>query len=258
MVNRRGTPRPPGKPGRGFTLIELLVALALAALLLAGLVQIAAAASASTRLQRNQARLQENARFATDALSRSIQRTGFNPRPWDALFPALGIADSTKESASAAGDRLVVLDWSDRNCFENRNPVEDDDGRPRFYVRELAFDVNTANALTRQCRYGPAPDDLTTQIRRQGFINGVERLELKYATDADQDGNIDSWEDAGEWADSASVLGIRVGLLLSSPDAVVEPSASSHRVLDATVSRPGDGKLRKVTTLTAASKGRTG
>lgn len=239
-------------------MIELLVALALAALLLAGLVQIAAAASASTRLQRNQAQLLENARFATDALSRAIQRTGFNPRPWDPQYTPLGIADSTAEGVSASGDRLVVRDWSDRNCFENRNPVEDGDGRPRFYVRELAFDVNTANALTRQCRYGPAPDDLTTQIRRQGFINGVERLELKYAMDADQDGSIESWVDAGEWADPASVLGIRVGLLLSSPDAVVESSTSSHRVLDTTVSRPGDGKLRRVTTLTAAIKGRTG
>lgn len=258
MVSRNNSFRPPGKRGHGFTLIELLVALALAALLLVGLVQIAAAASASTRLQRNQAQLLENARFATDALSRAIQRTGFNPRPWDTQFTSLGIADNTEESVSSAGDRLVVRDWSDRNCFENRNPVEDGEGRPKFYVRELAFDVNSTKSLTRLCRYGPALDNLTTQVRRQGFINDVERFEVQYGLDADGDGSIESWVDAGDWAEPASVLGIRVGLLLSSPDAVAEPLASSHRVLGSTVSRPGDGKLRKVTTLTAAIKGRSG
>jgi hypothetical protein len=191
-------------------------------------------------------------------LSRAIHRTGFNPQPWNPPFTPLGIADDTGEQVSANGDRLVVRDWSDRNCFENRNPDEDGDGRPRFYVREFAFDVNTSGSLTRQCRYGPEANALTTQVRRQGFINGVERFEVQYGLDADRNGSIDHWVDAGAWSDEASVLGIRLGLLLASPDAVAEPKASSHRVLGATVSRPPDGKLRRVLTLTAAIKGRTG
>ena len=50
-----------GRQLAGMTMLELMNALALSALLLLGLDQIAAAAESSTRLQRNQARLQENA-----------------------------------------------------------------------------------------------------------------------------------------------------------------------------------------------------
>ena len=43
----------------GMTLLELMIALGLAAMLSVGLVQIASAAASSTRLQRNQAQIQE-------------------------------------------------------------------------------------------------------------------------------------------------------------------------------------------------------
>lgn len=242
----------------GLALIELLIALALSALLLLGLVQIAAAASSSTQLQRNQAQVQENARLAYNTLSRAIHRTGYNPQPWSSSFPTLGIADSSLDNVSANGDRLVVRDWSDRNCFDNRNPVVDAAGSPRYFIREFAFDINTDRSLTRQCRYGPALDNLTTQVRRQGFINGVESFQVQFGLDVNQDGNIEVWVNAGGWLDPGSVLGIRAGLLHSSPDAVMEPVSKIHQVLDSTRLSVADGKLRRVSIFTAAIKGRTG
>jgi type IV pilus assembly protein PilW len=239
-------------------LMELVIALALSALLLIGLVQIAAAAGSSTQLQRNQAQVQENARFAFNTLSRVIRRAGFNPQPWNPQFPPLGLAETSQDHVSANGDRLAVRDWSDLNCFDNPNPDEDASGNPLFYIREFMFDVNTDKSLTHQCRYGPSLTKLTTQVRRQGFINNIESFQVLYGQDSDQDGNIESWVKAGDWDDIRHVLGLRVGLLLASPDAVVEMVSQRHDVLDATVEKRADGKLRRVSEFTVAVRGRTG
>jgi type IV pilus assembly protein PilW len=236
-------------------LLELVIALALAALLVLGLVQIAAAASSSTRLQRNQAQLQENARLVFNTLSRVIHRAGFNPQPWNPQFPALGITEASLDSVTATGDRLAVRDWSDLNCFDNRNPVEDPSGNPLYYIRESVFDVNTDRSLTRQCRYGPSLIDMTTQIRRQGFINNIESFQVLYGLDADQDGSIESWVAAGEWGDLRHILGLHVGVLLASPDGVAEKMPQSYSVLDATVDRPADGKLRRVSEFISVAGG---
>jgi type IV pilus assembly protein PilW len=242
----------------GMALLELVIALALSALLVLGLVQIAAAASSSTQLQRNQAQVQESARLAFNTLSRAVHRTGFNPQPWNPQFAPLGLAEISVDNVSAASDRLAVRDWSDVNCFDNRNPDEDASGNPLFYVRESVFDLNTDKSLTRQCRYGPSLAELTTQVRRQGFINGIESFQILYGQDSDQDGNIETWVRAGDWSDLQHVRGLRVALLLFSQDAVVEPAAHSFNVLDSTVIMQADGKLRRVAEFTVAIKGRTG
>jgi len=239
-------------------LIELVIALALTALLVMGLVQIAAAASASTQLQRNQAQLQENARLAVNVISRAVHRTGFNPRPWSPQFPPTGLAETSMDNVSVAGDRLVVRDWSNLNCFDNRNPDQDASGNPLFYIRESAFDISSGESLTRQCRYGPSLTELTTQVRREGFINNIESFQVLYGLDSDQDGNVETWVRAGEWEDSRHVLGLRIGLLLSSEEAVVEAVSRSYSVLDATIVKSADGKLRRMSEFTAAIRGRTG
>jgi len=242
----------------GMTLLELVIALALTAFLVLGLVQIAAAASASTQLQRNQALIQENARAAFIALSRTIRRAGFNPQPWHLLSPQLGIAELSVDDVSSKGDRISLRDWSDHNCFDNQNTDRDAFGKPRFYVRESTFDVNTGGSLTHQCRYGPSLDELTTQIRRQGFINNIEMMQVLYGLDSDLDGDIEAWVKAGEWDEPKQVLGLRLGLLLSSEEAVMEPVSESYKVLDTTTSRPADGKLRRVMEFATAIRGKAG
>ena len=99
---------------------------------------------------------------------------------------------------------------------------------------------------------------MTTQIRRQGFINEVESFQVLYGEDSDRNGSIEAWVAAGSWQDAANVLGIRVGLLLSSQDAVAAPASQSYQVLDSTINRRADGKLRRVLEFVAAIKGRTG
>jgi len=240
----------------GFSLLELLLAAALATVLILGLVQMVAAASAAGGLQRNQAQIQDHARLAIGVLSRAIREAGYNPEPWSDAYPPVGLADDSMDGASVSGDRLALRTWSDLNCFGNRNPDVDSAGNPRFYLRESVFDLTGDHGLARLCRYGPGPGGMTTQVPRQGLLTGVESFQVLYGEDGDGDDNIERWVAAGQWSDARRVLGVRIGLLLASEDAVVEPAEASTEVLDVIATTPPDGRLRQVFEFAASLRGR--
>ena len=255
--------RPPdvvrGQPhARGMTLLELLLAVLLTSILLLGLVRFATAAGLSRQLQDSQARLQDQARSAFRLLGGVIGEAGFDPAPWTADYPLDDPFAGSTDATAASGDRLVVRTWSDRNCFDNLNPVSGPNGRPAFFLRESAFDLSAAGQLTRSCRYGPSASALTTQVRRQGQIPGVDVFQLLFGLDGDGDGNVERWVRAGDWDDPRHVLGVRLGLLLRGADPVVEPQPVEYTVLDRRVTAPADGRLRLALEFTAAVRGRSG
>lgn len=247
-----------GAATRGLTLIELLIAVALTAVLVLGLVQMVSAASAASSLQRNQAQVLDRARFVIGILGRTARQAGYRPEPWSATYDPAALADGNLDGATAAGDRLALRGWSDLNCFDNRNPDRDTDGQPRFYIRESLFDLNGTGNLAHTCRYGPAPMELTTQIRRQGLVPGVEAFQVLFGEDTDGDGNLDAWVRAGQWDDARRVLGLRFGLLLAGDDAVAEPAVQTFDVLDDAWQAPADGKLRRLFEFAVALRGRAG
>lgn len=247
-----------GRTAHGMALMELLVAMFLAALLLLGLLHMVSGASSATLLQDNQAQLQNQVRHASRLLSTAIAEAGYRPRPWDKSYTIGAIVETTQDNVSAAGDRLVLRAWSDLNCFDNRNPVTDTLGDPEFHIRETAFDVNSSGYLARECRYGPSPSDLTTQVRRQGLVPGVESFQLLFGIDGNGDGSIEQWTRAAGWADESQVLGIRAGLVLRSDDAVVDGVAGEFTILDTRMTRHADGHLRHVLEFAAAIRGRSG
>jgi type IV pilus assembly protein PilW len=240
------------------TLVELLVAVLLSAVLMLGLIQLVTATTESTRLQDNQALLQERARFAGRLLRNAISEAGYRPQPWNDDWTIEAVTDGTRNAISARSDRLVVRSWSALNCFDNRNPDVDSDDRPLYYLRETSFERSSAGYLTRECRYGPVADQLTTQVRRQGLVAGVESFQLLFGEDSDVDGNIDQWVNAGEWGNESSLLGVRIGLAISSDDPVAERRSQYLRVLDARLATRADGRLRRVFEYIAAIRGRNG
>lgn len=255
-MNRAPDRRAARTDGHGFTLLELLLALTLSVLLVLGLIRVVSASGVSASLQDNHAQLQENARLAVSSLAAAIRQAGFSPQPWNQSFARQFLGDDNLDRTGAAGDRLSLLTWSDRNCFDNLNPVRDDADRPRFFIRETAFDLNSLKNLALRCRYGPNPAQLSEEIRHEGFVPGVESFQVLYGEDSDRDGNINRWVRAGQWDDPSTVLGVRVGLLLASSDAVTEKRPENYQVLDATLRRTGDGRLRSVVEMAAAFRGR--
>lgn len=246
-----------GQPA-GMSLLEMMIALTLSALLLVGLVQIASAAASSTRLQRNQAHLQENARLVITVISRFVREAGYSPEPWDPGRELSGLSDGNADSVTGKSDRLAVKSWSDLNCFDNRNPELNALGQPAFYIRDVVFDLNSTSGLTWQCRYGPSEAEMVTQIRRQGLVQNVDSFQVLYGEDSDDDGLVDRWVKAGQWDTPGRILGMKFGLLLSSVDKVTEKESHQFQVLDAVLKKPADGRLRRVFEFAAAIRSRTG
>jgi type II secretory pathway component PulJ len=242
----------------GMTLIELTVVLALTAFLLLGLIQIVSAAGVAIRLQDSQVQTQDHARYAFETLAGAIRQAGFSPEPWNDDYDIPALTTDTLDSVSPSSDRLAIRSWSDLNCFNNRNPMEGTDDRPLFYIKESIFDLNSSENLTHLCRYGPSTSELTTQIRRQGLIPGVESFQVLFGEDNNDDGNIDRWVRAGQWGDQHQVLGARIGLLLAGSGAVTESSAKEYSILDSRFVSHSDGRLRQVFQFSAAIRGRAG
>ncbi len=243
---------------RGLLLMELLLAALLSAFLVIGLVQIVAAARSSFRLQENEAEVQENGRHAISTLTALVRQAGFRPQPWNESYRLPALTSATQDRVSSRSDRIALRSWSDLNCFNNRNPVEDNSGEPVFFIRESVFDLNDSRDLMHTCRYGPTEAEFVTQIHRQGFIRNVESFQALYAEDNDNDGNIDRWVRGAEWSDENDILGVRIGLLLNSSEVVVEPATQEFSVLDFQHRTRADGKLHRLFEFTAAIKSRSG
>ena len=69
--------RHPRNPNRGFSLVELMVALVISLILLGGVIKIYESSKQAYRAQDNQARLQENGRFAMYFLAKDIRMAGY-------------------------------------------------------------------------------------------------------------------------------------------------------------------------------------
>jgi len=233
---------------RGLTLVELLLVMLMSAVLLTALVQIAAGARSSFRLQNALAEVQESGRFAVDTIGDILRRSDFIPEPWSEDRTAIGFTAETTDGVGRRGDRLAIRTWSEHNCFDNTNAVEDSAGLPKFYLKEDVLEVNATGDLVRTCRYGPAEGQLITQLRRQSLVRNVDAFQILYAEDLDHDGMADSWVPGGHWHDQRGIMGLQMALLLSSSEPIGALAEQVHYVLDEMVVTRADGKLRRVFT----------
>ena len=235
--------------GTGMSLIELLVAMALSSMLTLVLVQMAMAARGSFRLQEGLAELQENGRYFADLVSAEIGASAYHPQPWLHEATPIGLMADSLDGSALNSDRLVSRHWSGQNCFGSTNPDRDSAGQPRFYLKESTLEMSNGNLLI-SCRYGRNAGEMTTQINRQGAIPQVEVFQALYATDSDEDGQIDAWLRAGQWASPQQVRAVRLGILSTSRESISTQQAQDFQVLDYSYTAPADGRLRRVYSIT--------
>ncbi|QIT56616.1 prepilin-type N-terminal cleavage/methylation domain-containing protein [Aquisalimonas sp. 2447] len=91
----------------GFSLIELMIAMAISLILLLGVTQIYLGTSATNRAQEGLSRVQENARFAIDSLSREIRMAGYNGCP-RSKSPELSIMANDADADFIFSGRSVI------------------------------------------------------------------------------------------------------------------------------------------------------
>ena len=240
---------------QGFTLMELLVALTISSVLLTGLLQVVLAATSSFALQQGLGQMQEHARFLSAQLADAIRPAGFHPQPWTEPGAVSAVGVGSAEALSPAGDRLEVLRWSDRNCFDNPNPATDGNGMPLYHLRITRFEV-ISGQLVLNCRYGPDPASLVTQVNNLGLAGPVDAFEVQFAEDADADGQAERWVAAGQWQHETSLRAVRFALVLATPERVQGSATGPMQLFDASYTPADDGRLRRVYQGTVALAGR--
>ncbi len=239
---------------RGFTLLELMLALALGALVLAGLLLLIQSTLQSIRAQQALAGVQATVRFAMRELGSEIEGAGYIDSPWSEGSP--DALSGSVDAATVHGDRLVLRRWSRRNCLGNDNPVRDATGAPTTWLRQSDFSLRDGWRLVKTCHYGPGPGPGTRQLNAATLVEGVEAFQVQFAEDRDGDGLAEHWVEAGNWADEGQVLGARIALLVASAAPVQARAVATFDLLGHRVRPADDGRLRLQALVTIPVRGR--
>lgn len=240
----------------GFSLMEVMIGVFLSTLLMSGVVSLLGGSVSAYRLQLGQGQLEESGRYARDVLISHIAPAGYQPEPWQNQAGFAALTDETLDGGVLPGDQLGLQRWSQRNCYDNENPVTNSDGQPAFHLLQARLYINGSKNLAITCRYGPDAAQLHTQINNFGLVENVESMQVLYAEDKDGDEIADGWVQAQTWQQEANIRAVKVALLLSTPQAFTQPASEQITLLDETMSTPADGHLRRVSTLTTAIRGR--
>lgn len=244
----------------GLTLIELMVSLAMSLLVVMAASSFFLGSSRSRDTQDDTGQLQDNARFATEMITKSIQQAGYQ----NYMAGSAGAANRREVAAasdgepdirgynnSAAGtstdngvhdrsanrvnnsDTLVVryqgsgspADGSMIDCMGRSQVAPSTPGDRAFSIFEVRQPVGSAEPELR-CKYFNVS---TGSFSVEPIVRGVETLQFMYGIDTDGDSFADRWLNAAEVsptgsatpaADWARVRSVRVGMVLRSPNRV--------------------------------------
>lgn len=216
---------------RGLTLVELLVALAISLVIVIAASAFFLSSSRSRDTQDGASQLQDNARFATEMITKNIQQAGYQNYIWNTAGavarrevspPSDEQPDIRGFNNSAAGsgidftsstwghnkttnrvnnsDALVVRfqgsgsgsgDGSIIDCMGRPQPEPAVAGDRAYSI----FEVNQSGTGEPElrCRYVTA-----TGVATEPIVRGVESLQLLYGVDTDADAVADTWKNAQE------------------------------------------------------------
>jgi prepilin-type N-terminal cleavage/methylation domain-containing protein len=241
---------------RGFTLLEVMIGVFLSSVLMTGIVQLMSGSVGAYRLQLSQSQLEESSRFAREILMSHITQAGYQPEPWNQEQYLPSLTHEALNDISLRGDQLGLQRLSQVNCYGNQNPVTDSDGKPEFHLLQTRIHVNDRANLAMTCRYGPDASSLVIQMNNFGLVENVEIIQVLYAEDQNDDAIADRWVTAQTWGQESNILAIKIALLFSSLQAFDQQRSTTITLLDKTITPPADGHLRRVSSLTAAIRGR--
>ena len=220
----------------GFTITEVLVALAISLLLSAGLIQVFLGVRQSYAVNEALARLQEDGRFAIQHLAAIVALACHDNDPSSSPEPSFG--------GTANPDRLLV-------GYEGVGPPDD----------AILFDClgnQVASGVVSMNEFSLDENGLVCTTSTGGnvpevIVGDIEDWRVLYGVDSNADGLPNRYSpangvSAGDWA---NVRAVRLSLLVRSAGEVArEPDTGAYRLLDRTVSAPGDRRLRGVFTAT--------
>lgn len=214
----------------GLTLIELMVALAISLLIVIAAASFFLNSSKTRETQEAASLLQDNARYATEILTKSIEQTGYQNYAWgssgatvrrEVVAPSDGEPDIRGYNNTAAGtslnngahntatnrvnnsDTLIIRyqgsgtapgDGSMIDCRGEPQPESSTVTARAYSIFEVRRDSATSEPELR-CKYYNAATSLFSAER---IVRGVETFQVMYGVDTNSDSFVDKWLNAAE------------------------------------------------------------
>lgn len=219
----------------GFSLIEIMIALVLGLFVLGSILSTFIASKQTYRQQDAMSRVQENARFAVNMLSKTIRKAGYRDdaniaRPFDEIFPA------AVAPFNVAGRVVFGTD----STFSLRYEVSGD------AWLQNCLGVTTASNVTETLGVVGGELRCTSGAVTQPLLSGIQGIYFLYGEDTNADGYAyaDRYVTAATVADWNKVVSVQVELLLvSEANGIVTPQPYIFKGVSVT---PTDRKLYQV------------
>lgn len=250
---------------RGFTIIEIMVAMVISLILLLGVINIFQASRTSYDMQSGMARLQENARFALDAMAYSLSMAGAKQLTATDLLPLppinlAGTQDNVTANVTApynfttaagtASDTISVSYTAAVDCVNNGTAGT---GGIATDVYDIRWDTKNDG--------DPSNDGPSLYCNNAPLVEGVENLQILYGDDTDNDGvanayvsrnNITTTDNDNDGVLETHIASIRIAILVSTVERTTGiTSNSTFQLLNSPLIGPfTDNLIRRVFTRT--------
>jgi len=230
------------KRQNGFTLIELMIGSTISLILLLMIGTVFVSSRQAFRVQEDNARIQENGRFALEILGRSIKQAGLADIPFTGFKVAFSGDAITGTDGGAGVPDTLTLQYDgvigDRDC----------DGDPVGVAGTIVqghFNIDTVNAQLR-CAGSIAVAPVAPGAPPSGavLVENVEDLQILYGIDTTGDQSANQYVDFP--ADWDQVVTARVCVLIRSENTNIASAGNSYLDCNgAVVAVPADGRLRR-------------
>ena len=234
---------------KGFTLVELMIALTIGLILLLVIGTVFSSSRQAFRVQEDNARIQENGRFALEVIGRSIKQAGHAEIPFTGFKVAFtGAAIAGTEGVAGAADTITLQYDSaigDQNCIGTGVVAGD--------IIQNHFNLDAANAEL-QClgTNGAAPAVPGAPPVGSVLVENIEDLQVLYGIDTTGDQSANRYIVAPAtlvdplWN---QVVTARVCVLIRSDKTNIVVSAGTYLDCNgAAIAVPADGRLRRAFT----------
>jgi type IV pilus assembly protein PilW len=245
----------PGLHQTGLTLLELMISLSLGLLLLTGIGTIYVGSNQTYRVQEENARLQENGRYALEVIGRNIRQAGTDAPmsstptaitldclPTNAI-PCIAINGTDNSTNGTAFDTLTIQLYA--NADENSAGVwgmRDCTGgfAAQGALITNAFAMNGTDLRCTGSVAGAAP-----------LISNVEDFQVLFGIDTDSDQSANRYVAANNVANWNQVVSVRSCVLIRSQEQGITTSAQSFincpnaLAGTGTLTAAGDSRLRR-------------
>lgn len=183
----------------GLTLLELMISMSLGLLLMAGIGTIYVGSNQTYRVQEENARIQENGRYALEIIGRSLRQAGYQNVFTTTTTPWPGTTITGENGVSPAPDKILAMyDWNtgDVSCDGDTVGVAGQIVRDSYYLNTTTFELLCDGII----HAGPA----SIWDKGRPIIDNIEDMQVLYGIDTNADHSVDKYAalpaSAAEWA----------------------------------------------------------